>query len=131
MIDDFTNFGGFAARDLRGMDRWETYTPTRTGWTDVGTPTVSGRFRLVGKQCFWQVIVTPGTTCATTGGTSCVSLPVTPAPGTAGDGVATDATGFRSIGALAYDMTNKLAYIETYAATAHVFHLAGNYEVKG
>jgi hypothetical protein len=117
----------FSFRDLIGQDMWTAWSPSRTGWTDVGTPVVTGRFRVVGRQCFFQVKVTPGTTCATTAGTSYVALPLT-AKGLAGDGsMSLDPNVY--VGGCTIDITNSRCYVPTQAAVANTFIIGGWFEV--
>jgi hypothetical protein len=122
------NAGGFADRDLRGIDLWVSWTPTRTGWTDVGTPTVTARFRVVGRQCFFQIRIVPETTCATTAGTSYVSLPVQ-SKGLGGDGSMQNQTTNVAIGVCSFDVTNSRVYVPTQVATGNTFSINGWYEI--
>ena len=128
MEGEIVNQQGFSARDLVGRDRWEVWTPARTGWTDVGSPTVTGRFRIVGKSCEFQVRVVPGTTCATVAGTSYIALPVL-ASGIAGVVTMSNATTNVGIGVGAVDITNSRAYVPAQAATANTLHVFGRYEI--
>lgn len=117
----------FSARDSEGRDHWEEWTPTLTDWTEVGTTTVHGRFRVVGAQCFCQVRVTPETTCETAAGTSYVDCPI-PATGFAGDGsMGLDPN--VTIGSVKVDVANSRVYVPTQAATANTFSIAWWYEV--
>ena len=118
----------FAFSDLTGKDKWTAWTPARTGWTDIGTPTVSGRFRVVGKQCFFQVKVVPATTVATVAGTSYIALPVR-AAGLAGDGSMMNLTTLVAVGVLAFDIANSRAYVPSQAATGNTLTIAGWYEL--
>ena len=119
---------GFAHRDLIGQDKWTAWTPARTGWTDVGTPTVTGQFRTVGKQCFIQVKVVPGTTVATVAGTAYIALPIT-AAGLAGDASMMNSTTLVAIGLCVVDVTNSRLYVPTQAATGNTLTLAGWYQI--
>jgi len=119
----------FAYRDIIGQDRWQdTWTPTRTSWTDVGTPTVSARFRVVGRQCFVQIRVVPGTTVATVAGTSYVNLPVVTL-GLTGSFAMTNRTTNQAVGLCAVDVTNSRVYVPTQVATGNTLEIAGWYEV--
>lgn len=119
----------FAYRDIIGQDRWETtWTPTRTSWTDVGTPTVTARYRVVGRQGFVQISVVPGTTVATTAGTSYVNLPI-PAAGISGLFAMTNRTTNVAVGLCSVDMTNSRVYVPTQGATGNTLEIAGWYEV--
>ena len=119
----------FAYRDLLGQDRWQdTWTPTRTSWTDVGTPTVTARFRVVGRQCFVQARVVPGTTVATTAGTSYVDLPIA-AAGIGGCFAMTNRTTNVAVGLCSVDVTNSRVYVPAQVATGNTLEIAGWYEV--
>ena len=118
----------FAYRDFIGQDSWISWTPVRTGWTDVGTPTVTGRYRVVGRQCFFQVQVIPGTTVATTAGTSYVALPIT-AMGLSGNASMMNITTLIATGLCAIDVTNSRVYVPTQAASGNTLTIAGWYEI--
>lgn len=118
----------FAYRDLIGQDKWTAWTPLRTGWTDVGTPTVTGRFRVVGRQCFVQVKVVPGTTVATVAGTSYIALPIA-ATGLAGEGSMMNITTLVAVGVCAVDVTNSRVYVPAQLATGNTLTIAGQYEI--
>jgi hypothetical protein len=120
---------GFSYRDLFGQDKWlDTWTPTRTSWTDVGTPTVTARFRVVGRQCFVQIRVVPATTVATVAGTSYVSLPIA-AAGLTGAFATTNRTTNVAIGLCSVDVTNSRVYVPAQLATGNTLEIAGWYEV--
>lgn len=118
----------FAYKDLIGQDQWVEWTPVRTSWTDVGTPTVTARYRVVGRQCFFQIKVVPGTTVATTAGTSYINLPQT-ATGLAGSGEMQNATTFVAIGTCVIDKTNSRLYVPSQAATGNTILLSGWFEI--
>lgn len=118
----------FAYSDLIGQDKWTVWTPTRTGWTDVGTPTVSGRFRVVGRQCFLQVKVVPATSVATTAGTSYIALPIA-AQGLAGDGSMMNITTLIAVGVCAVDVANSRLYVPTQVATGNTLTIAAWLEI--
>ena len=119
--------GGFALRDLLGMDRWETWTPVRTRWTDVGTPTVTGRWHSIVRETKIQVKVVPGTTVATTAGTSYIALP-RPAVGLCGDGSMMNITTLIGVGDCAIDVTNSRIYVPAQLATGNTLTIAAWYE---
>lgn len=117
----------FSWRDIMGQDRWENFTPTRSGWTDVGDPVVSGRYRIIGRKCEFQIRVVPSTTVATTAGTSYVLLPV-PAKGIAGDGSMANITTLIAIGVCVIDIANSRVYVPSQVATGNTLTIAGWYE---
>ena len=104
------------------------FTVTRSGWTDVGSPTVTGRYQVAGNICLFEVKVVPATTVATTAGTSYVALPVT-AAGIAGMATMMDITTLIAIGDCAVDVTNSRVYVPTQLATGDTLTIAGAYEV--
>lgn len=110
------------------VDAWTAFTTTRTGWTDVGSPTVTSRYSLAGHVCFFQIKVVPATTVATVGATSYCSLPIT-AAGLGGDGSMTDRTSLLSIGNCVIDVTNSRVYVPSQVATSDTLLIAGWHEV--
>ena len=128
MLEEPLKQQSFSYKDLKGFDRWESWTPVRVGWTDIGTPTVNGRFHVIGRQCFFQVEVIPGTTVATTAGTSYVELPIT-AEGYGGDANMVDRTTLISVGACAFDVANSRVYVPSQVATGDTLVVAGWYEI--
>lgn len=118
----------FAYADLTGSDAWSPWTPIRTGWTDVGTPTVTGRFKVVGKQCFIQVKVVPSTSIATTAGTSYIALPIA-AKGFSGAVAMYNATTNIIVGMSGIDVTNSRAHLPTQGASGNTFAIFGQYEI--
>ncbi len=114
---------------MRGLDRWETlWAPVRIGWTDVGVPTVTARFRIVGKQFFFQVRVVPSTTVATAAGTSYIVSAINMA-GLGGDGNMVDSTTLIAIGACAFDIPNSRIYVPSQVATGDIITIAGWHEI--
>ena len=117
----------FVAREGSGRDLWETFTVTRTGWTDVGTPTVVGRYHQVGRAVEGTIEVTPSTSVATTAGTSYVELPITAAG--YGSGSMQNVSTNIAIGACVVDRTNSRLYVPTQAATGNTLVIWFSYEV--
>ena len=119
----------WAFKELQGQDRWETtWTPTRTGWTDVGAITVLARFRVVGRSCEFQIKVTPATSIATTAGTSYFNLPVA-ATGYAGIVTMFNLTSNIAVGTGGIDAVNSRAYVPSQAANAGPFAFYGRFEI--
>lgn len=127
MNNEILNQEGFAARDLRGIDRWESFSPIRSGWTDVGSPAVSGRWQQRGALVLFQVEISPGTSCATTAGTSYIVLPK-PAAGY-GTGQMTNQTTNIVVGGVAIDKANSRAYVPSQTATGDLLVVTGWFEV--
>ena len=108
---------------------WTAWTPTRTGWTDVGAPTVTARYCRVAALTFFQMSIVPGTTTATVEGTSQFSLPITAdANALAGDAVMMNITTLIAVGNCAMDLTNSLCYVPTQGATGNTLTISGYYE---
>ena len=117
------DLNSFSYGDISGQDMWEDWTPTRTGWTDVGTPTVTARYRIVGKQVFCQVKVIPSTSIATVAGTSYISTPIA-AAGLAGMGVMMNTTANTAVGVCSVDVTNSRIYLPAQLASGNTFTIA-------
>lgn len=124
----FPVLGSFVDREGNGRDKWESYDPTRTGWTDVGTPTVAGRWQRRGRLVLVSIKVTPSTSVATTAGTSYVSLPVT-ADGYGGGFTMVNLSTNIAVGVCVVDAANSRVYVPTLAATANTLMINGYYEV--
>lgn len=109
---------------------WTAWTPTRTGWTDVGSPTVTARYMRIGKLVHFQIKVVPGTTTATVSGTSYTDLPiVASASGLSGQVTMVDFTTLVSVGQGVIDPANSRAYVPTQGATGDTLTIAGWYEI--
>lgn len=116
----------FSYKDLLGQDKWETWTPTYSFATATSL-TVTGRYKVVGKQCFFQV-KSSGTSLATTAGTSYIALPI-PAKGFGGAGMMSDDTANTAVGVGHMDVTDSRFYPPTQAASGNTFIFCGSYEV--
>lgn len=113
-----------------GVGVWSAFTPTRTGWTDIGTPTVTGRKCQIGNMCFFQVQVIPATTTATVAGTSYIALPITAgASGLCGDVSMMNLTTLVGVGSGVIDVANSRAYVPSQGATGNTLTIFGQYEV--
>ena len=119
--------GSFAYRDITGQDKWVTWTPVAS-ITVVGTPTYTGRFRIVGRQCFWQISAVSDTSIATTAGTSYWELPVT-AKGTVGMATMTNDTTNIAVGVCHVDVSTSRVYPPSQVASGNTFVIAGWHEV--
>ena len=118
---------GFAYRDLTGQDVWQAFTPTAS-ITVVGTPTYTGRFRLVGRSCQFQISLVSTTSVATTAGTSYFALPVT-AKGIGGIATMSNGTTDIAVGVCHVDVATSRVYPPTQAASANTFVICGQYEI--
>lgn len=116
--------------NLSKADVWTTWAPTRTGWTDVGSPTVTARYLRNGNITFFQIKVVPGTTVATVAGTSYTDLPIAAgASALAGDASMVNLTTLIAIGNCVIDTANSRCYVPTQTATGNTLEIAGWYEV--
>ena len=128
-LDDVqVDYGGFSWRDLIGQDKWDTFTPVFGSLTVVGATSYSGRFRIVGRQCFFQVKFSAATSVASTAGTDYLTLPVT-AKGLTGTATMTNDTTNIAVGTCHIDVATSRCYLPTQTASANVFNLAGWCEV--
>ena len=118
----------FSWYDLLGIDRWETWTPVFGSITLVGTPVYSGRHKELGRQCFFQAQIVPGTSIATTAGTDYMNLPIS-AKGYGGTGVMVNASTKVDVGPVTFDVANSRCYLPTQIASTDTFVLAGQYEI--
>jgi hypothetical protein len=126
------NQESFAYRDLTQQDRWQTgWTPAFTSLTTVGALTTTGRFRLVGKQCYFQVTLVAATSIASTAGSTYLTLPVTAnAGGLAGMATMTNETTDIAVGVCHVSPSNSRCYVPSQSASGNTFTIAGFYEVK-
>lgn len=118
---------GFAYRDLIGEDKWESFTPS-VSLTVVGTPTYTGRYRKVGRSCYFQVSLVSSTSIATTAGTSYVDLPVT-AKGIGGVATMSNSTTNISVGTCHISVSASRCYLPTQSASANTFTVNGHFEI--
>ena len=109
---------------------WVSFTASRTGWTDVGAPTVTARYCLVDNLCYFQVQVVPNVTVATVAGTSYITLPQA-AAGITGDGSMMNLSTLIGIGNCVIDTANSRVYVPTQTATANTLTVGGWFEASG
>lgn len=117
----------FSYRDLLSIDQWDSFTVSAS-LTLIGALTAAGRYRIVGKQCFFQVSLVSSTSIATTAGTHYVSLPIT-ATGLGGSATMTNDTTNIAVGVCHIDVTNSRCYLPTQAASGNTFNVAGWFEI--
>lgn len=125
--DTHIDKASFAYRDLLSIDRWESFTVTAS-LTLVGTATYVGRYRVVGKQCFFQISAVSSTSIASTAGTHYFTLPIT-AKGIGGAADMTNDTTNIAVGACHIDVTNSRCYVPAQAASGNTFNICGWYEI--
>ncbi len=119
---------GFSYRDIIGQDKWTAWTVVFGSLTIVGAPNYVGRFRIVGKQCFFQVKFSAATSIASTAGTDYLKLPFT-AMGLAGMATMTDDTTNVAVGVCHVDVATSRCYLPTQLASGDVFTIEGWFEV--
>lgn len=123
------DFRSFAYRDLLSVDQWDTFTVSAS-LTVVGTPTYTGRYRIVGRQVFFQVSLVASTSIATTAGTHYVTLPI----GAAGIGgtatMSNDSTNI-AVGVCHIDVSTGRCYLPAQAASGSTFNVCGWFEIGG
>jgi hypothetical protein len=122
----FISASSFSYRDIQGQDKWSAWTPVYS-FTTATALTVTGRFKVVGRQCFFQVKST-GTSLATTAGTDYIALPLT-AVGFGGMGVMSNDTANTAVGVGHIDVTNSRFYPPSQGASGNDFIFAGWFEV--
>lgn len=112
-----------------GSEAWASYAPTRTGWTDVGSATTTGRYSKSGNTCFFQVKVVPATSVASVLATSYVSLPVAAAAASiGGDASMVNLTTLAAIGDCVFDTANSRCYVPAQLATGNTLTISGWFE---
>ena len=147
MNPELVNVGGFADRDLKGVDRWLAQSYGGTGepaftvlfpvLTTVGTATALLRTRTVGKSVEGQVRFSATTSIASVAGTDYLALPIdkrdstgTLIPvGLAGFGVMTNDTTNVAVGLCHLDVTTARLYLPAQVASGNVFNLYFTYEI--
>ncbi len=126
--DAIIDYKSFSYLDLLGQDRWTDWTVAFGALTIVGTPAYTGRYRIVGRSCQFQVQFSAGTSIASVAGTDYLTLPFA-AAGLAGMAVMTDTTSNVAVGLCHIDVSTSRCYLPSQVASADVFNLAGWFEV--
>jgi hypothetical protein len=130
--NDFDNLPidktSFSYRDLLSQDVWNSFDPVFGSLTVVGTPSYTGRYRLIGKLCQIQVKFSAGTSIASVAGTDYLTSPIT-MKGLSGIGVMTNDTTNIAVGLCHIDVTASRIYLPTQVASANVFNLFAEFEV--
>lgn len=119
---------GFAYRDLLSVDQWETGWTVSASLTVVGTPTYTGRYRVVGKQCFFQISAVSSTSIASTAGTHYFTLPIE-AKGIGGVATMTNDTTNVAVGVCHIDVSTSRCYVPSQVASGNTFTICGWYEI--
>ena len=120
----------FSFQEIQGKDKWTAFTPSFGSLTINGATSYNGRYKIVGKQVFFQVQFSAAVTIQSTAGTDYLTLPLTSSPGgLAGMAVMTNKTTNIAVGVCHIDVTNSRCYLPTQAASGNVFTLFGTYEI--
>ena len=127
-LPDYADTKSFSWRDLLGIDRWESFTVTVL-LTVVGTPTYTGRYRIVGRQCQFQVTLVATTSIASVAGTNYVDLPIA-AKGIAGMATMTNDTTNVALGVCHVDVATSRCYLPTLVASGNTFTVCGFFEIE-
>lgn len=122
------NQKGFAYRDLLDIDQWETGWTVTASLTLVGDATYVGRYRTVGKQCYFQISAIAATSIETTAGTSYFNLPIA-ANGIGGVATMTNNTTNIAVGLCHIDVATSRCYVPTQAASGASFNVCGWFEI--
>ena len=118
----------FSWRDLQDMDVWTNFDPVFGALTIVGTPTYKGRYRMVGRQAFFQVSLLASTSIASVAGTDYLTLPFA-IYGLAGAAVMSNDTTNIAVGTCHIDVATSRCYLPTQVASGNTFNLAGWCEI--
>lgn len=128
-FDDVTlDDSSFSYNDVQGKDRWHLWTPVFGSLTVVGATTYVGRYRIVGKQCQFQVKFSAATSIASVAGTDYLNLPFT-AMGLTGMAVMTNDSSNAAVGLCHIDVATSRCYLPTQVASGNTFNLCGSFEV--
>jgi len=119
----------FTFRDSQGQDRWEiSWTPVFGSLTVIGATSYTGRYRVIGRVCEFQVKFSAATSIASTAGTDYLTLPFA-AAGLSGIAVMTNDTTNIAVGVCHIDVATSRCYLPTQTASGNVFNLCGSFEV--
>lgn len=118
----------FSYRDIIGQDSWAVFTPVFGSLTVIGATTYTGRYRIVGRQCQFQVSFLAATSIASVAGVDYLTLPVA-AKGIAGMCVMSNDTTNIAVGTCHVDVATSRCYLPTQGASGNTFLLCGSYEI--
>ena len=138
IVDDtghVSSFGGqlafpaaqVASAGANVLDDYEenTWTPTVANMTVVGVATYSGHYTKIGNRVFFEAMIIPGTSTASTAGSTTITLPST--PGAVAAGACADAA-IASLGnGVIY--TDGKFYPPTWAVNTNRIYISGVYRV--
>lgn len=127
-LPDTVDAESFAWMNLLGVDRWLDFTPVFGALTVVGATSYTGRLRVVGRQCQFQVKFSAATSIASTAGTDYLTAPIA-MKGIAGHAAMTNDTTNIAVGNCHVDTATSRIYLPTQAASGNIFTLAGWFEI--
>lgn len=119
---------GFAFRDIRGRDRWTAWTVVFGSLTVVGATSYTGRYRIIGRMCQFQVKFSAATSIASVAGTDYLTLPFT-AMGLSGMATMSNDTTNVAVGVCHIDVATSRCYLPAQLASGNTFNLAGWFEI--
>ena len=120
----------WAFLELQDRDAWIVFTPVFGSLTVVGATSYSGRLRVIGRQCQFQVQFSAATSIASVAGTDYLTLPITAsAGGLAGIATMTDITTLKAVGVCHIDVATSRCYLPAQVASSDVFTICGSYEI--
>ena|SRR3990167_6155609 len=126
--DKFIDKDSFSWRDLQGLEGWAAFTPEFGSLTVIGATSYSGRYRVLGKQCEFQVQFSAATSIASAAGTDYLTLPIA-AAGLSGIATMTNNTTNVAVGVCHIDVATSRCYLPAQVASGNVFTLCGSYEI--
>ena len=128
-FDDVTlDDSSFSYNDVQGKDRWRIWTPVFGSLTVVGATTYVGRYRIIGKQCQFQVKFSAATSIASVAGTDYLNLPFT-AMGLTGMATMSNDTSNVAVGICHIEVATSKCYLPAQVASGNTFNLCGSFEV--
>ena len=120
----------WAFLELQDRDAWIVFTPVFGSLTVIGATSYSGRLRVVGRQCQFQVQFSAATSIASVAGTDYLTLPITAsAGGLAGIATMTNDTSNIAVGVCHIDVATSACYLPAQSASGNVFTICGSYEI--
>ena len=126
--EKFIDKESFSWLDLQGLEGWTAFTPVFGSLTVVGATSYSGRYRVVGRQCQFQVQFSAATSIASVAGTDYLTLPIT-AAGLSGIATMTNNTTNVAVGIGHIAVATSRCYLPAQVASGNVFTLCGSYEI--
>ena len=106
----------------------QTFTPVLNSWTNVGTPTVTGKYTKIGNVVYFNISITPATSVSSTSGTSYITgLPYSPSQPFALN--YTNTTSNASYGGQVYAFSSGAVYIGTTGVISNSIAITGFYLV--